>query len=225
MNFVVIDSCPVPAQLGPELRSIKAMSRATLVSCDRSPAAEALLAKLGKKSQRQLYELFQQGRGNPANRPGQSTHERRNDGVAYPGPRGARLPYWCVGMDWTDAPAVVQAAKAEGYIAVVTYPSNPREGHHINFRREPLFKPLFKPLQRGSRGPRVLMLTRRLSALVSPANHEPYLDGARPTFDAATEDAVRRFQSEHKQLVDGIYGPLTHKQLITSRRRQRRHGA
>jgi peptidoglycan hydrolase-like protein with peptidoglycan-binding domain len=69
------------------------------------------------------------------------------------------------------------------------------------------------------------MLTRRLSALVSPANHEPYLDGARPTFDAATEDAVRRFQSEHKQLVDGIYGPLTHKQLITSRRRQRRHGA
>jgi len=162
---------------------------------------------------------------NPANPPGFSTHERRNDGVAYPGPRGARLPYWCVGMDWTDAPAVVQAAKAEGYIAVVTYPSNPREGHHINFRREPLFKPLFKPLQRGSRGPRVLMLTRRLSALVSPANHEPYLDGARPTFDAATEDAVRRFQSEHKQLVDGIYGPLTHKQLITSRRRQRRHGA
>jgi len=227
MRFAIIDSCPVPHRLAPALMRIKARTGASLNSCDRSPEAEPYLQRLGKMSQRQLYEGFRLGRPgfNPANPPGFSTHERRNDGVAYPGPRGARLPYWCVGMDWTDAPAVVQAAKAEGYIAVVTYPSNPREGHHINFRREPLFRPLFKPLQRSSRGPRVLMLTRRLSALVSPANHEPYLDGARPAFDAATEDAVRRFQSEHKQLVDGIYGPLTHKQLITSRRRQRRHGA
>ena len=183
MRFAIIDSCPVPHRLAPALMRIKARTGASLNSCDRSPEAEPYLQRLGKMSQRQLYEGFRLGRPgfNPANPPGFSTHERRNDGVAYPGPRGARLPYWCVGMDWTDAPAVVQAAKAEGYMAVVTYPSNPREGHHINFRREPLFKPLFKPLQPGSRGPRVLMLTRRLSALVSPANHEPYLDGARPT--------------------------------------------
>jgi hypothetical protein len=42
---------------------------------------------------------------NPANGPGQSTHERRNDGIAYPGPVGEQLEYWQVGMDWDNPPA------------------------------------------------------------------------------------------------------------------------
>src|SRR4051794_26983084 len=170
MRFAIIDSCPVPHRLAPALTRIKARTGASLNSCDRSPEAEPQLTRLGKLSQRQLYDGFRLGRPgfNPANPPGFSTHERRNDGVAYPGPRGVRLPYWCVGMDWTDADAVVRAARAEGYLAVVTYPSNPREGHHVNFRREPRVRLAVKPLQLGMRGLRVLALTRRLSALVSP---------------------------------------------------------
>ncbi len=72
MNFKVIDNCPVPAPLYPALMAIKKKSGATLVSCDRSPQAEPLLKKLGKMSQRQLYNGFIERRPgfNPANRPG-----------------------------------------------------------------------------------------------------------------------------------------------------------
>ena len=227
MDFEIIDSCPVPARLAPALRRIKARSGAVINSCDRSAEAEPHLRRLGKMSQRQLYEGWIQRRPgfNPANPPGFSTHERRNDGVAYPGPRGSRLPYWAVGIDTNNTPGFIQAAKAEGYLAVVTYPGNPREGHHVNFRREPRVRVAVRPLRRGSRGPRVLRLTRRLSFVHSPADGKPYLDGRRHVFDAETEAALRRFQREHHQRDDGIYGPLSHRQLMASVRWRRRHGS
>ena len=103
MEFVVIDDCPVPDQLADEIRKIKQISGATLNSCDRSPEAEPILAEFGKHSQKQLYDMFihHAPGANPANRPGQSTHERRNDGIAYPGPLGEQLEYSQVG--WTGA--------------------------------------------------------------------------------------------------------------------------
>ena len=163
VRFAVIDQCPVPASLAPVLLRIKEHTGATLNSCDRSAAAEPVLRKFGKKSQRELYEGFRRGLPgfNPANPPGRSTHERRNDGVAYPGPAGAPLPYWCVGMDWSDAAAVIRAARAEGFTASITYPGNPREGHHVNFRKEPRLP--FRSLRRGATGSAVVDLTRRLS--------------------------------------------------------------
>ena len=224
MKFEIIDQCPVPRQLAPALRRIKARSGCTINSCDRSPEAEPYLRRYGKLSQRQLYEGWTQRRPgfNPANPPGFSTHERRNDGVAYPGPRGARLPYWAVGIDCSNSSALIAAARAEGFYAVLTYPSNPRESHHVNFRREPRMRLAHQPLRRGSRGPRVVQLTRKLSRLRSPADGKPYLDGRRRVFDAATEGALRRFQEEHHQAVDGIYGPQSARQLAASLRRQKR---
>jgi putative peptidoglycan binding protein len=224
VRFEVIDQCPVPARLAPVLRRIKERSGATLNSCDRSPQAEPILRRLGKKSQRQLYEGFIKGLPgyNPANPPGRSTHERRNDGVAYAGPVGAKLPYWCVGMDWSNAAAVVQAAAAEGFTATVTYPNNPREGHHVNFRRRPKLRPLVRPLREGSKGRAVRKLTRQLSYVRSVVDGQPYLDGERRTFDAETTAALKRFQREHHQVVDGIYGPNSRRQLHTSIRRMRR---
>jgi hypothetical protein len=70
----------------------------------------------------------------------------------------------------------------------------------------------------------VLKLTRRLSFVHSPTDGQPYLDGRRHAFDAETEVALRRFQREHHQRDDGIYGPLSHRQLMASVRWRRRHG-
>jgi hypothetical protein len=224
VRFEVIDQCPIPARLAPALLRIKQRTGATLNSCDRSPAAEPILRRFGKKSQRELFEGFRKGLPgfNPANPPGRSTHERRNDGIAYPGPAGALLPYWCVGMDWSDARAVVAAAGAEGFIATITYPNNPREGHHVNFRKKPRLRFRFRILREGASGRAVVDLTRRLSFVRSVTDGKPYLDGKRARFDAETRDALVRFQTEHHQKPDGEYGPNTHRQLQASVRRRKR---
>ena len=80
IEFDVIDRCPVPRGLADEIRLLKEKTGSTLNSCDRSSEAEPLLRANRKKSQRELFELAQKGLGNPANPPGFSTHERRNDG-------------------------------------------------------------------------------------------------------------------------------------------------
>jgi hypothetical protein len=219
MEFVVIDECAVPAQLGAEVQRIKEEAGASLNSCDRSPEAEPILRRFGKKSQRELFEGFRRGLPgfNPANPPGRSTHERRNDGVAFPGPAGIPLRYWQVGMDWTNPAAVVEAAKESGFTATVTYPNNSREAHHINFRKEPRIKIMI--LKRGSRGPLVQILTRRLAKIRSPKTDKPYLPAAKMRYDPEVESAVKRFQQEHHQKADGIYGPQTHRQLKVALRR------
>ena len=67
-------------------------------------------------------------------------------------------------------------------------------------------------------------LTRRLSYVRSRDDGRPYLDGKRRTFDAETEAALKRFQAEHHQVADGVYGPSTHRQLQASVRWRKRHG-
>ena len=223
MHFEIVDRCPVPVKLAAEIRKIKEMSGATLNSCDRSPQAEPYLRQHGKKSQRELYEGFVRGLPgyNPANPPGRSTHERRSDGVAFPGPVGRRLPYWQVGMDWSDPGGVIRAAAQLGWRAVVTYPNNPREGQHINFRREPILK-VIPMLRRGDRGWRVVRMTRQLAFVASRETGERYLDRGQNVFDEKVEEALKRFQRDHHQMVDGVYGPQSAAQLASSVREWRR---
>lgn len=226
MKFGIVDSCPVPLKLVPAIVAVKKRSGAILASCDRSSAAEPILKRFGKMSQAQLFDGFRRGLPgfNPANPPGRSTHERRNDGVAFPGPAGMLLFYWQVGQDWSDAPAVVEAAGAEGFTATVTYPTNPREGHHINFRRKPIIP---RPaLRRGDRGVRVRRLIRALGYVHSPHEpHEPYLadpKAMRKRFGPTVEDAVKRFQADHHQAADGVVGVATRRQLAAAVRHRKR---
>jgi peptidoglycan hydrolase-like protein with peptidoglycan-binding domain len=221
MKFEIIDNCPVPVQLADCVRVIKRQTGATLNSCDRSTEAEPYLKRLGKQSQRQLYDGWIHHRPgyNPANPPGFSTHERRNDGVAYKGPRGMTLRYWQVGMDWSNSDAVIRAAAKLGFTATRTYPRDQREHHHLNFRREPKVK-LLPVLKRGSKGYRVARMTKSLSIARDPRG-EPYLAEGQGIFDETVEAAVRRFQEDWDQKVDGVVGDQTARQLAVAARAQK----
>lgn len=137
----------MPRKLAPVLRRILLRSGAHLQSGYRGADAEPLLKKLGKRSQRQLYDCWvrRQAGCNPANPPGFSTHELRNDGEAYSQwKRGAKIPWWAVGLDIDDAHVVafLKEATKEGFHAARTYPDSRAEFHHVNFRKPPLLKRL-----------------------------------------------------------------------------------
>lgn len=220
IDFDIIDNCPVPQVLADEVRALKERTGATLNSCDRSPEAEPILRRLGKMSQRQLFEGFVQGRPgfNPANPPGRSTHERRNDGAAYPGRAGSRLEDWQVGMDWSDPQGIVKAAAKRGWIVTVTYPTNAREAHHLNFRKAP---ELVITLKRGNKGKRVVELTEMLAALRSPKTGEPYLETSQTVYDKDVVRAVKRFQEDYHQKVDGKFAGQSATQLAVALREQK----
>lgn len=216
MKFEAIDGSPVPAKLAPEIRRIKDLSGQHLNSCYRGSNSSAvrILKSFGKMTQAQLYNgwLRHLPGYNPANPPGLSTHELFNDGAAYAVPRGAPLRYWQVGMDWgPDSQQVIKAAAQVGFTATRTYPTSSREYHHLNFRKEPKLR-TFKALKHGSRGRRVRKLVTRLRYL-------DYWDGDVGGFYGdRVEAAVRKFQREHGQRADGIYGIQTHHQLMASYR-------
>lgn len=143
MKYVEVQACPVPAKLAPFLRKLLAESGAHLQSCYRGADAQALLHRYGKHSQTELYNGWRQHLPgfNPANPPGFSTHELRNDGTAYSQwPRGARIPWWACGIDIDDAhvQAFIRAAARHGWKVARTYPSTLSEYHHVNFRKPPL---------------------------------------------------------------------------------------
>ena len=213
MEFAIIDNCPVPKELADEILAIKAESGASLNSCDRSPEAEPILKKCGKQSQKQLWDGFRLGlpNYNPANPPGKSTHERRNDGVAYPGKEGDDLEYWQVGMDWNNPPAVIRAATKRGWLVTTTYPGNSKETQHLNFRKEPERKD--PKLQFGNEGPNVKRMSGILAAIRSPVDRQHYLPEAFPHFGPKVKAAVEKFQKDHHQKVDGVCGQQTWTQL------------
>lgn len=206
-DYVLIQCCPVPKKLAPVMQQILDDSGANLQSCYRADDAAPLLAKCGKHSQTWLYE--HQGRPeqpNPANPPGRSTHELRSDGVAYAGPPGRKLLYWQVGIDVDDAhvQAFIRSAAKFGYTVTVTYPGSRSEYHHLNFRKMPVIK--LPVLKRGSKGPRVVTLTRRLK-------RAGFIKTVRWNYDADVENAVRTFQKEFHQKVDGKWGTQSSRQL------------
>lgn len=236
MKFAEIDRCAVPAAFSQEVREVKRRSGATLVSCDRSQEAEPILRRNGKMSQRQLWDgwLHRRPGFNPANPPGRSTHERRNDGVAYPGWAGMPLRYYQVGMDW-DIPhvhAVVRAFAQIGWTAVVTYPTSARERQHVNVRRKGRDFSPFKLLKRGSNGTRVGWLRWALGYVHDPDTDRPYLAPKQRVkaltkkearhFGASMQDALKRYQHDHGQKADGVYGPQTSRQLHASVRFRKR---
>ena len=75
------------------------------------------------------------------------------------------------------------------------------------------------PLKLGSHGPQVVRLTRRLATLRSKAG-TPYLDKPRKKLDAAAEGALKAFQSEHRLVPDGVFGPLSQRKLNRALRLQ-----
>lgn len=217
-KYVIVDNCPVPEKLAPVLRLILKESGARLQSCYRANDAISLLHLCGKQSQTELYNgwLRRLPGYNPANPPGRSTHELKNDGVAYATPAGIPLPYWCVGIDVDDAhvQAFIKAARKHGYIASITYPTSKLEYHHVNFRKEPRYS--LPALKRGSKGPRVKSLTINLALVHSPKTGKPYLTHKYWTFTANVEKAVKAYQIDHHLHGDGIIGPATVRQLATS---------
>lgn len=129
--------------MAPFLRQLLAESGASLQSCYRGADAEALLKQCGKHSQTSLYDGWCRRLPgfNPANPPGFSTHELRNDGAAYSQwKRGAKIPWWAVGIDIDDAhvQAFIKAAAKHGWQVARTYPNSTAEYHHVNFRKPPL---------------------------------------------------------------------------------------
>lgn len=147
MQFEVIDNCPVPAVIAPQVRLLKHdVPSAVLQSGYRGDLAMRLLKRLGKSTQAMLYNGFLRHLPgyNPANPPGFSTHELHSDGVAYRGPRGRLLrPFQC-GLDWNDAavPLLIAAARKRGWDLFRPYASG-SEYHHLNFRSYP--KLIVKP--------------------------------------------------------------------------------
>lgn len=225
MSYTLIDCCPAPDGLAEELKILKAASGCAFASIYRGTDAADLLAQCGKHDQAWLYNNLPPGVANP---PGHSTHELFNDGVAYPGPDGMKLEYWQVGLDIDDAhvEGFCAAARGRGWVATITYPGSAVEHHHVNFRFEPHAAPPFKPLRHGSRGPRVVRLTRRLHFIHHPGGHA-YLHRRYWKFKDPVVAAVKDFQRDHKNLrVDGVVGIHTHEQIERTFRSQyrARHG-
>jgi hypothetical protein len=225
MAFDIIDGKPVPAALAAELRAVKAAAgNPTLTSCMRTQAAVDFARAGGHQvsSQAELVELAKHG-GNPANPVGQSTHELRSDGVAYLGPLGRKLAYWQVGTDWgtkANALRVVAAANARNWTATITYPTNPKELHHVNFRRKPVLN-VIPILKLGSSGLRVARLRRNLYFIHDIDNGERYFSSNKGSaFTEQLKDAVKRFQRDHGQTDDGEVGINTRRQLVVAKRRE-----
>jgi hypothetical protein len=213
---------------------------APINSCAREQAAEHLLRELGRMSQRELYDCAQakrrtgrcpdhcHGNCNPANPPGQSTHERRNDGRAYRWwPLFFRLPVWARGIDVDRGRvgAFCAEARREGFTVSLTYPGVSSEAQHVNFRKQPkisLWK--VRPLREGMRGPRGSMVVRLLWELKDPQTHEPYLDPAIHPHGKVTHQvaaAIKAFQRDHHQRDDGAVGIHTIRAMRGALRLQR----
>lgn len=216
MSYTLVQCCPTPTKLAPVLKRIAERSGAAYQSIYRADDARGLLHQCNKHSQAELYAMFLRGQGNPANRPGQSTHELRSDGVAYVGPVGRRLRWWQVGIDVDDAhvQAFIREAAHEGFHAAITYPGSRSEYHHVNFRKAPVVA--FPTLRRGVLGPRVVLYSRRLATL-------GFLDHGRLHFDGKMEAAVKEFQRRSHQKVDGRIGAQTAHQITVNVRQHNKN--
>jgi hypothetical protein len=233
--------CDDDGGFGDAVAAISRRADAPIASCAREKAAEPLLRQLGKMSQQQLFDCSDafkktnvcpdscHGNCNPANAPGQSTHERFNDGKAYAfWPLGFRVPVWGRGIDVQidRVPAFCEEARREGFVVTQTYPGSPREAQHVNFRKQPKLSIWdIRPLREGMRGPRVSLVVRLLWQIVDPQTGRPYLDPhIRPhgKFTADVAAAVKAFQRDHHQLDDSVVGIHTINALRGARRLQKK---
>lgn len=140
-TFRMIDGCPCPAEVAPQVYMVLRQAGQTASSIYRGQDAAALLHRHGKSTQAELYELFREGKGFPANPPGRSEHELRSDGVGKAGPPGRVLPDWQVGVDSgtntaASRDAITQAAAHFGWEVAHNYSSGV-EAHHWSFKWPP----------------------------------------------------------------------------------------
>lgn len=157
--------------------------------------ADAGLRPTGSRSsyrtygeQQDLYKLYQEGRGALAAVPGTSNH---GWGIAV----DLAEPWM---RDWMDAHGAKYGwRKTEAF----------SEWWHENFVGGVSF-PTFKPLKKGSRGPRVVRLTKRF-AYIHPSSHKAYLPRFYWKFKQPVENAVKRFQRDQGLKADGVIGPKT----------------
>lgn len=225
-KFVLVNCCPADYRLAAILVRIESKTGCVYQSVYRGqdPAAQRYLtgnAPCYKHNQAWIYAHYPPGVANP---PGRSTHEERNDGVAYRGWVGMPLRWWQCGIDVDNAhvQAFIREAAREGFTATITYPNSPVEYHHVNFRKEPRLR-IFSNLKLHSRGPRVRYVTRILSKIPSPKTGKPYLPYTYKVYKPVVERAVRQFQLDHHQKPDGIYGIQTARQLQRSWRYWKKH--
>ena len=115
-----------------------------LNSADRR---KGVAERYGKMSQAKLYAgwIAHKAGFNPANRPGRSTHELRSDAVAYRGPIGRPLSWYCLGLDVSDSSDLLYVLNRLGYKAFRPYKVG-SEVHHLNLRVSP-YKNLLKRKQ------------------------------------------------------------------------------
>lgn len=136
----ILDGTPLP--LGQKLALLDARRHGwtgVVTSGDRRdkpPWVERLLHRLGKSTQRELYEgwIHRLPGFLPANPPTQGTHMRIGDGVV--GAVGQLLEWWQEGIDSTAATQLRIILNRLGYLVYRPY-SSPREEHHTNFRDNP----------------------------------------------------------------------------------------
>jgi GH24 family phage-related lysozyme (muramidase) len=228
--------CDAERGFGDAVATISRRADAPINSCAREQAAEPLLDRIGKMSQRQLWECSRncepscRGNCNPANPPGFSTHERRNDGVAYSGiRRGGRLRVYQRGIDVQRdrVGAFIRAAASEGWLVTQTYPGSVQEAQHVNFRRKPRISLWeFRPLRRGmGRNPldrrRLRRVVKYLKRIQAPGELTPYLNaqGKFARYGERVEDAIKRFQRDHHINSDGVCGLRTYTVLRGTARR------
>jgi hypothetical protein len=232
--------CDDDGGFGDTVAAISRRADAPISSCAREAAAEPLLRQLGKMSQKQLFDCAQakiktgvcpdscHGNCNPANAPGQSTHERFNDGKAYRiWPSRFRLPVWARGIDVQRdrVPAFCDEARREGFTVTLTYPGVVKESQHVNFRKQPKISLwAVRPLRAGTSGPRVRLLVRMLWRVVDPQTGRPYLDPKihpNGKFTPQVAAAVKAFQRDHHQKDDSVVGIHTLRALRGAERVQK----
>ncbi len=232
--------CDEDGGFGDTVAAISKRADAPITSCAREQAAERFLRELGKMSQKELYDCFRamkrtgrcpdscHGNCNPANSPGQSTHERFNDGRAYAWwPWRFRLPVWARGIDVerSRVAAFCAEARREGFSVTLTYPGVAKEAQHVNFRKQPKISLwAVRPMREGMRGPRGSLIVRLLWELVDPQTGRPYLDPdihphGRITRQVAA--AIKAFQHDHHQREDSAVGIHTIRSMRAARRLQR----
>jgi len=232
--------CDDDGGFGDTVAAISIRANAPINSCAREAAAEPFLRELGKMSQIQLYDCYQafkqskvcpdhcHGNCRAANKPGQSTHERFNDGKAYMfWPPFVRLPVWARGIDvQIDRVAEFCAeARRAGFTVTLTYPGSAQEAQHVNFRKKPRIDLWsIRPLKEGSSGPRVRLVVRLLWATRDGQTGKPYLDPhVRPNgkFTGKVAAAVKAFQADYHLPADGVVDIHTIRALQGARRLQK----
>lgn len=135
MSFRVVGTCPVNTMLAPYIALLVRDCGAHVNSLYRGDPAASILHARGHQTQSEVYRSSPPGVANP---PGRSTHELRSDAVAYPGPVGRHLDWWCNGIDVNDRDVrpMIEAARRRGWHLVQSYHSG-AEVHHLNFSRRP----------------------------------------------------------------------------------------